>query len=300
MLRGAPSFETIREFVAAARRRSFRAAADELGIDKTVLSRRISRLEQRLGVRLLHRTTRSVTLTEAGSVYLRRCEDLLSRLSDAEAEVSRYASAPTGTLRLAVPNGFGQRCIAPLIPHFMASYPGLELEITFSDRMVDLVEHSLDAAIRIGALQAGGDLKGRTLMPIRRWLCASPDYLNERGIPKRPEDLAQHRLLHFSPLLDGDVWRLTGPTPKEVPVQPVLRADNVEMLRLAAIAGQGIALIADFAVREELQSGQLVTVLPDWQVPPSSAALVYPNAPFLPQKVRALSTFLTARLGRES
>jgi DNA-binding transcriptional LysR family regulator len=300
MLRGAPSFETIREFVAAARRRSFRAAAEELGIDKTVLSRRISRLEQRLGVRLLHRTTRSVTLTEAGSVYLRRCEDLLSRLSDAEAEVSRYASAPTGTLRLAVPNGFGQRCIAPLIPDFMASYPGLELEITFSDRMVDLVEHSLDAAIRIGAPQAGGDLKGRTLMPIRRWLCASPHYLSERGLPKRPEDLAQHRLLHFSPLLDGDVWRLNGPTLKEVPVQPVLRADNVEMLRLATIAGQGIALIAHFAIREELRSGQLVTVLPDWQVPSSSAALVYPNAPFVPQKVRALSTFLSARLGRET
>jgi DNA-binding transcriptional LysR family regulator len=298
MLPARPSFDTIREFVVLARRRSFRGAAAELGIDKTVLSRRISRLEQRLGVRLLHRTTRNVTVTEAGIVYLRSCEDLLSRLSDAEAEVSRYASAPTGLLRLGLPNGFGQRCIAPLIPDFMAAYPDLRLELMFSDRMVDLVDHHLDAAVRIGALQAGGDLKAKSLMPIRRLLCAAPAYLARQGEPHRPEDLARHHLLHFSPLLAGPVWRLVGQTMKEIAIDPILSADNVEMLRLAAKAARGIVLIAEFAVEEELASGDLVPVLAGWEVPSSTASLVYPDAPFVPQKVRALADFLEERCNR--
>lgn len=290
--------EALREFVAVARRLSFRAAADELRLDATVLSRRVARLEARLGVRLLHRTTRKVSLTEAGSVFLARCEDVLTRLQDAEAEVSRFGAAPTGVLRIAVPNVFGQRRIAPLLPAFMAAHPGLRLDVTFSDRMVDLVEAGLDAAVRIGALQTGGDLVVRRLAPNRRVICAAPAYLERHGRPERPADLARHRVLHFSPLLDGETWRLRGPSGEvEVRFDPVLRSDNVEALRVAAVAGEGLALLATFVAGDDLASGRLVSVLDDWHPPKSEVSIVYPNARFTPRKVRAFIEYLVPLLG---
>lgn len=291
-----PDFDALRGFVAVARRLSFRVAADELAMDATVLSRRIARLEGRLGVRLLQRTTRKVALTEAGALYLQRCEDLLARMADAEAEVSRYASGPTGTLRLALPNLFGQRHIAPLIPAFMASHPALRLELAFSDRMVDLLDPQMDAALRIGTPEAAGELRVRRLAPNRRLVCASPGYLERHGEPREPADLAAHRILHFSPLLGGNSWRLQrADQAVDVPVDPVLRADNVEVLRLAALAGEGVALLATFVAGDDLAAGRLRPVLPAWQPPPSSISLVYPNAPFTPLKVRAFSDFLAAQ-----
>lgn len=286
-------FDTMRGFAAVARRLSFRAAADELGMDPTVLSRKVARLEARLGVRLLQRTTRKVSLTEAGAVYFQRCDDLLARMADAEAEVSRYASGPTGTLRLALPNLFGQRHIAPLVPEFMARHPALRIELAFSDRMVDLLDLRMDAAIRIGTMAAAGDLRVRRLAPNRRLVCASPAYLARHGAPREPADLAAHRILHFSPFIEGHAWRLDRcGSEVEVPVAPVLCADNVEVLRLAALAGEGIAILATFVAGDDLAAGRLVPVLPAWQPPASTISFVYPNAPFTPQKVRALSDFL--------
>lgn len=291
-----PDLDTMRGFVAVARRLSFRIAADELAIDPTVLSRKITRLEARLGVRLLQRTTRKVTLTEAGAVYFQRCDDLLSRMADAEAEVSRYASGPTGTLRLGLPNLFGQHHIAPLIPEFMARYPDLRIELSFSDRMVDLVDLQMDAAVRIGILDAVGDMRVRKLAPNRRLICASPGYLQHHGEPQEPADLSSHRILHFSPLLEGNTWRLLrGRREIEVPINPVLASDNVEALRLAAVAGQGIAVLATFVAGADLATGRLIPILPEWHPPETTISLVYPNAPFTPQKVRALSAFLAEK-----
>ena len=285
--------DALREFSVVARRLSYRAAAEELGLDVTVLSRRISRLEERLGVRLLNRTTRRVTLTDAGAAFLARCEDILGRLTDAEAEVSRYASKPMGSLRLAAPNVFGQRVIAPILPAFMAAYPDLRLDLTFSDRMVDLVDSGIDAAIRIGALQAGGDLIVRRLTTNPRHVCAAPAYLDAHGVPEHPVDLARHRILHFSPLLDGESWRLQGPAEMiEARFEPVLRSDNVEALRYAALAGQGVALLADFVAGEDLAAGRLVPLLPAWRAAASDVSIVYPSARFVPRKVRAFVDFL--------
>lgn len=294
-----PSFEAVLAFAAVARRLSFRAAAADLVVDATVLSRRVARLESRLGVRLLQRTTRKVTLTEAGAMYLRRCEDILARLEDAEAEVSRHATGPTGTLRVAVPNVFGQRHIAPLIPEFMSLYPSLRIELTFDDRMTDLLDERCDAAVRIGALEVGGDLRVRRLAPIRRLLCASPAYIDRYGEPEQPRELARHRILHFSPLQSGEKWRLHGPGGSmDVALSPVLKADNVEVLRLAALAGQGIALLASFVASEDLAAGRLVAVMQEWSPAESAAFIVYPNAPFVPQKVRVLTDFLVTKLAR--
>lgn len=291
--------DTMRGFVAVARRLSFRVAAQELAMDATVLSRKIARLETRLGVRLLQRTTRKVMLTEAGAAYLQRCDDLLARLADAEAEVSRYAAGPTGRLRLAVPNLFGQRHIAPLMPAFMALHPGLRIELAFSDRMVDLLDHQLDTTVRIGASEATADLRVRRLATLRRVVCASPAYLERHGEPQQPADLATHRTLHFTPLLGGNSWRLRREgRAVDVAVDPVLRADNAEALRLAALAGTGIAVLADFVIGDDLAAGRLRAVLVDWQLPEAAVYLAYPNAPFTPLKVRAFSDFLAERFAR--
>ncbi len=292
--------DSLREFVAVARRLSYRGAADDLEMDVTVLSRRISRLEERLGVRLLHRTTRRVRLTEAGSAFLARCEDILARIADAEAEVSRLGGEPTGSLRLAAPTVFGQRVIAPLLPEFMTLYPDLRLELTFSDRMVDLVEARLDAAVRIGALQVGGDLIVRRLMANPRRICASPDYLKAYGQPEHPSDLSRHRILHFSPLLDGESWRLSGAAGQvDVRFEPVMQSDNIEAIRHAALAGQGIALLADFVAAQDALEGRLTTLLPHWRAPPSEVSIVYPSGRFVPRKVRAIVEFLARMLERK-
>lgn len=290
-------FEALAEFVAVTRRLNFSAAAEDLGIDRSVLSRRIARLEMRLGVRLLQRTTRRVTVTEAGARFLDRCLDLFDRVDDAEAEVSHYAAEPTGRLRVALPNVYGQRMIAPLLPDFLRANPALRVELTFSDAFADLVANKLDAAVRIGALGAGGDLIVRRLCGNPRYLCASPDYIARNGMPRRPEELSEHSILHFTHLFGGNSWELeSGKGRMQVTLDPLLAADNITALYHAALDGCGIALLADFIAGADLAAGRLVEVLPQWKPAPSEVSIVYPNAPFTPRKVRAWIDFLVSRL----
>lgn len=290
------SSSALSEFVAVARRLSFVKAAEDLGLHPSVFSRRIKKLEQRLGVRLLHRDTRRVTLTDAGVAFLERALDILSRLEDTQAEISNYASEPNGRLRIALPNVFGQLQIAPLLPAFMARYPGLRLELTFKDAFVDLVEGGLDASIRIGALEAGGDLIVRKLSSNRRVICAAPAYLAAYGTPSHPSDLARHKILHFTPLLSGTTWRLKGLNGMiDVVIDPILTADNIEALRHAALAGTGITILATFVAGRDLAEGRLVPVLRDYSPAESTVSIVYQNAPHLARKVRALVEFLTER-----
>jgi DNA-binding transcriptional LysR family regulator len=285
------------EFVAVAKLLSFTNAARELRLHPSVLTRRIKDLEQRLGVRLLNRNTRQVTLTEPGAAFLARAVDILARLDDAEAEISHYASEPHGTLRLALPNVFGQLQIAPLLPDFMERYPAVRMELSFRDTIVDLVADGFDAAIRIGALDAGGDVLVRRLAANRRVICAAPDYLERHGWPQHPEDLRHHRILHFAPLLTGRIWRLVGPDGViEIPVEPALVADNIGALRHAALAGQGITVLATFVAGQDFANGRLVPVFRDIQPEESTVSIVYQNAAFVPRKVRALVDFLIERL----
>lgn len=287
------STSALLEFAAVARHLSFVQAARELGLHPSVLSRRIQALEQRLGVRLLQRDTRRVSLTEAGHALLGRTLDILTRLDDARAEVSRYSAEATGTLRLALPNLFGQLQVAPLLPAFMRQHPGLRLDLSFNDRLVDLVEHNIDAAIRIGALEAGGDYQVRRIADNHRVICAAPAYIASHGAPGTPAELAGHRILHFSPLFGGTTWRLKGAGAEvKVALDPVMSSDNVEALRYAALAGEGIALLATFAAWQDLAAGRLVPLLPDYRLPESTISIIYPHAPYLPRKVRAFIDFM--------
>ncbi len=280
------------EFAAAARHLNFAKAAAELGLHPSVFSRRIKDLERQLNVRLFDRDTRRVALTDAGAVLLEHARDIHTRLHDAATAIAALSSKPAGTLRLTVPVLFGQLHIAPLIPKFLARHPDLKLELTFSDKYEDLAQSGFDAAVRIGALEAGGNLRVRKLAPNRRILCASPAYLAAAGTPRHPSDLAQHRLLSFRPIA-RQVWRLRSPGGViDVAVDPVLTSDNMEPLRLVAVAGAGIAIVAVFGAAQDIAEGRLVTVLRDYQPLESTISVVYRDAPHLPRRVRVLIDFL--------
>ncbi|MFP2912226.1 LysR family transcriptional regulator [Pyxidicoccus sp. 3LFB2] len=287
--------EDMLSFTAVARALSFADAARELGISASALSRRIARLEEALGTALLRRTTRHVSLTEAGTLYLERCADVLTRVEDAEALVSGLAGEPRGRLRVAVPNLFGQLQVAPLLPEFMRRYPRIALELSFTDRYVDLVQEGFDVAIRIGTL-TDSSLVARRLATNHRLLCAAPGYLRGRRPLTKPEDLAQHAGLYFSHLSDGHVWNLQrGDERVAARGRPVLVSDNAEALRLAAVGGCGVTVLATFLVAEDLRAGRLVRVLEGWSVPDTGIFAVHPPGRLVPSKVKAFVSLLAER-----
>ncbi|WP_246357896.1 LysR family transcriptional regulator [Pyxidicoccus fallax] len=287
--------EDMLSFTAVARALSFADAARELGISASALSRRIARLEGALGTALLRRTTRHVSLTEAGTLYLERCADVLTRVEDAEALVSGLAAEPRGRLRVALPNLFGQLQVAPLLPEFLHRYPRIALECSFMDRYVDLVQEGFDVAIRIGTL-TDSSLVVRRLATNHRILCAAPSYLRGRRPLTKPDDLSQHACLYFSLLSEGQVWTLhRGEEQAQARGRPVLIADNAEALRLAAVGGCGVTVLATFLIAEDLRAGRLVRVLDGWSVPDTGIYAVHPPGRLVPSKVKAFVSFLAER-----
>ncbi len=281
----------MRAFVECARRLNFKASADALGLTPSTLGRRIARLEDRLGVALFLRTTRRVTLTEAGAIYLPLCEDLLSALDEADATASSLGGKPTGLLRIAAPTTFARLHLTDTLPEFLSRYPDIRLDVVYSDTYVDVVEERIDVAIRIGRL-ADTSLRARLLAPNIRRLVAAPAYLNDAPPLRTPEDLSRHRLLHFSHLQGGDAWVLEGEGGEyRVPIAPWLRSNDALVLHEAAMSGAGIALLADFISAEGLRDGRLVPVLTDWPVPETGIHALYAGAA-VPPKTRAFIDFL--------
>jgi DNA-binding transcriptional LysR family regulator len=288
-------FESIRSFVVVAQRLSFVEAADTLRVDPSTLSRRIQRLEETLGVRLFNRNTRRVVLTEAGAIYFERCLDILARLDEADATISSLSGEPRGLLHVTLPVTFGQRHIAPALPEFLTLYPQISLDISFSDRFIDVLEENVDVAIRIGKLR-DSQLVARRLAPNRRVLCASPDYLNHYGYPKKPKDLEKHNCLIFSLLATGDAWHLSsGDKQVVVPIKSRFRSDNAEALYQAALNGCGIALLATFIVGEDLKCGRLLTILDEWTTPETDIFAVFAPGRYIPSKIQAFVDFLVKR-----
>lgn len=280
--------EEIEAYAAVAESGSFAAAAKRLGRDASVLSRRVTALETRLGVQLLARTTRRMAFTEAGSAYLRRVQALLGELAVADAEAADQASAPRGVLRLALPSAFGRMWVAPLLPGFLAAHPAIRVEVQHSDRYVDLVGDGMDAAVRVGALRDSG-LITRRLAPFRRLLCASPAYLSARGTPNAPEALAGHACLSFTGHRFGPDWPLRrGSKQVTVRTNGPLVSDDGEALAAAAVGGAGIMLAADWLIGRELADGRLVEVLPGWSEDGTGAVhAMLPPGRLVPAKTRA-------------
>ena len=281
-------------FVSVVKHGNFARAATDNAMTASGVSRVISRLEERLGVRLLQRSTRRLSLTATGAVFYERAQQILNDLDDAEREASADGLQPKGMLRLNAPVVFGRQHIAPLIPALRAAYPALSIELTLTDSYVDLIDEGIDMAIRIGALN-DSRLIARRLCANRRLLVASPDYLTRQGAPLCATDLEQHECLIFTALERSHQWHLVGPEgPVTVSPRGSLRCNNGEALTEAAKRGAGVALGATFSIANALLSGELVRVLPEYEFESTSIYAIYPSTRQLSQKVRATVDFLAA------
>ena len=278
---------------------SFIGAAGALGQSKAAVSRHVAELEARLGVRLLHRTTRRLSLTDEGAAFHGRCKALLADVEAAEAEVTHRADRAVGLLKVNVPVSYGVLRLAPLWAEFMTGHPQVELDVTLSDRFVDLVEEGFDLAIRIGRLGASS-LVSRQMASTRLVACASPAYLQAHGHPTHPQDLARHATLGYSLLADGTTWHFErsdgSEPPQAVKVSPRMWSNSGDTCRAVALAGGGIILKPCFMVGDDLVAGRLVQVLPLWQAPELGIHAVYPSRRHLSPKVRLLVDFLSQAL----
>ncbi|WP_029006982.1 LysR family transcriptional regulator [Azospirillum halopraeferens] len=284
-------------FIKVVEARSFTAAADKLGLSKSVVSRRIADLEYRLGARLLNRTTRRLSLTEVGQAFYERCIRILADLEEAERAASDLHATPRGRLKINAPLSFGLLHLAPAIAQFLDAHPAIEIEIDLNDRFVDLIDEGYDVAVRIGRLR-DSSLIARRLAPNHRVVCASPAYLEAYGTPATPDDLAGHACLIYTNTPTAEQWqfRHDGET-RSVRVSGVLRANNGDMLHAAAVAGRGIAALPTFLCGDSLRAGRLRCLFDDCYFSESGVYAVYPQNRHLSPKVRAFVDFLAARFG---
>lgn len=286
------TLDAMRVFAAVAERSGFSAAADAMDRSTASVTRQVAALEQRLGPRLLNRTTRRVSLTSAGSAYYQRCLQLLADLDDLEATIGAQALEPAGVLRVNAPVSYGIERLGALLPGFRARYPQVELDLSLSDRLVDMVEEGFDVAIRI-TRQPAPMLIARKLGTVRLLACASPAYLARAGTPQHPSDLAGHECLlyHYSP--SGDEVRFQGPEGDiDVRLHGGLRANNGYVLNAAALAGQGIVMQPDFLAEPHLSAGRLLRILPDYALGEVGIFAVYTSRSHVAPKVRSFIDYL--------
>lgn len=271
---------------------SFSKAAEKMGLSTTTTSRLVADLEKQLGTSLLHRSTRRINLTDPGLAYFQRCCQHLDDIALTEFEIKGQNASLGGTLRLSVPSCFGKLVLAPRLIGFIHAHPGLNLEIRFSDRAVDLAEDGIDVAVRI-CQQVPEMLVARPLARIRRVLCASPDYLARHGSPVTPDDLRNHRCLYYLNLAERQHWVFQKDGQEiRVPISGALRANSGEMLRIAAVAGGGIIMEPYFIVGEDLRAGRLVPLLPAYQLETRSVFAVFQHAGRYSAKTRTFVDYL--------
>ncbi|MBU2091801.1 MAG: LysR family transcriptional regulator [Alphaproteobacteria bacterium] len=278
---------------------SFSAAAEKLALSKSAVSKQVARLEDQLGVRLLNRTTRRLSLTEAGELFFARSTEVVAAAEAAEQAVTSLQDKPRGTLRLNSSMSFGQRHLGPAIPEFLFEYPDLSIDMTLTDRFVDLVKEGYDMAIRIGNMP-DSSLIQRRLCDMQPLILASPDYLVRRGAPATPVELTQHNCLCYAYQATGDEWRFSGPEGViRVRVSGQMRANNGDVLMEAAIAGMGIVQLPSFICGDAVRDGRLVPILTNYTLPGAAIHAVYPHARHVSTKVRAFVDFLAHRFGSE-
>ena len=288
-------FKHMQAFVTVVQAGSFVGAAARLDTSKAVVSRQVMDLETELGTRLLHRTTRSLSLTDAGAEYFERSRQILADLAEANAAASAGAAQIGGRLKINAPLTFGNLHLAPLWGEFLKLHPLVELDITLTDRIVDLIDEGYDMAVRISA-QPDSSLVSRPLAHDRMRLCASPAYLRQAAPIHSPHDIAQHSVMAYAWWSGGDSWTLEDAQGKStrITTRPRLRTNSGDTCRAAALADQGIVYQPGFLVGEDLRQGRLLEVLPDLRGPAITVHAVYPSRKHLPGKVRAMVDFLVA------
>lgn len=276
---------------------SFTAAAERLQLSKSVISKYVTRLEDRLGARLLNRTTRRLSLTEAGRILYSRSQRGLEEIEAAEMEVSQLQQTPRGSLRFNTPMSFGILHIAPVLKDFQQAYPDVSIDMSLEDRQIDLVEEGYDLAIRIAELP-DSSLVARRLGPCRHVLCASPAYLQQHGTPRTPEELQAHRALTYGYSESPREWRMLAPDGRyqTVTINSSMHMNNSLALREAILNDAGIVLIPTFIVGADIQSGRLQKILPTYRFQEFSIYAIYPQRKHLSPKVRAFVEFISEKI----
>ena len=291
-------FANIEALVAVVETGSFSKAAERLGNAKSVVSRRVSLLEEQLGVQLLQRTTRTLSLTGPGRQFYERAERILAELDEAEQSIVDASAALRGSLRIAAPLSFGLHHLTAALNDFMGEHPGIEIDLDLNDREINLVEEGFHMAVRIGALR-DSTLLARRLGAARFVTCASPGYLAQYGEPANPADLTRHIGLHYANVTPAQAWQFsTGGREPTVAIPGIrMRANNGDVLAAAALAGLGIITTPTFIVSELIASGKLVPILDAYRRPAVGIYAVYPPGRLTARRVQAFADFLGARLG---
>lgn len=290
-------FTSMTVFVTVVDQGNFTAAAEQLEISRASTSKHIASLEDGVGGRLLNRTTRRISLTEAGKAYYERCKQILEDVAEAECVVTGFSTDPRGLLRINAPMSFGTRHFADIIAQFCRVHSAIDVQLSLSDRIVDVVDEGYDLVIRITQLKESS-LIARKLAPCRRILCASTAYLTEHGVPSHPDELGEHNCLHYAYLESGTSWILNGPDGEHrVKIRSRLTANNGDALCKAAIQGLGIALLPTFIVGDAIRNGELEVILPAYQPVATSIYAVYASRQHLSAKVRTFIDFVVEQIG---
>jgi DNA-binding transcriptional LysR family regulator len=287
--------ESLRAFVKVVELGSFSEAGRSLRLSRSAVSKYVGELENKLGVQLLHRTTRQVSATENGQAYLERVVGILGDLDAADQSVTHLQATPRGMLRVNAPMSFGTLQLGPAVADFMALYPELRIQLVLSDQNVDPVQDGLDVTLRIADLQSSSMI-ARKIMPVPRVICGSPEYFQKQGKPLHPIDLREHSCLTYGYLSTGNQWKLTGKDGEHWVQAPwTLCANNAEVLRDAAAKGRGIALLPTFVAVDALRERTLITCLDEYHAPTLSLYAIYPPTRHLARKVRLFIDFLVER-----
>jgi DNA-binding transcriptional LysR family regulator len=287
-------FENARVFVAVVESGGFTAAAERLGLSRAAASKHVQQLEERLGARLLERTTRRVSVTEAGRAFYQQSRRILTDLDDAERAAGELHNEPRGELRVIAPTNFGLAEIGTAITDLLVTYPRLHINLTFNDRVTDPIEGGYDVAISVGRPRGtSSSLIVRKLNTSRRVLCAAPDYLSRRGVPTQPEDLTSHDCLSYSYLEEPDEWHLIGRDGERVvKVSGPIVTSHRQVLRTAAVRGLGIAYGPIVFFHDDMAAGRVVRVLPQFELPEATIYAVYPAGRQLSAKVKVFNDFM--------
>lgn len=291
-------FASMQAFVRVVESGSFSRAAERLGVTRAAISKQVRQLEEHLGVRLLNRTTRQVALTETGASFYERATAILDDMTEAELAASRLNEEPRGILKIAAPMSFGTLHLADAVGDFMTRWPDVTVQLSLNDRFVDLIEEGFDVGVRIGKL-TDSSLIARKIAPMPIVLCAAPDYVASRGAPASPEELRDHHCLHYGNLEAGGSWKLSDQsgTIRNVTIASRICVNNGDVLRTVALAGQGIALLPSFLIGDDIDSGDLVRILPDYAAPEASLYAIYPPNRYLAAKVRVFIDHLVGFAG---
>ncbi len=278
----------------------FTAASTVLGLTPSAVSRQVSQLEDRLGARLLNRTTRRISLTEIGAAYYERARAALDALAEAEQAVVDLSAAPSGVLKISMPSIFGNIHVAPILPAFAERFPEITLDVSINDRFVDLVEEGLDVAVRVAELR-DSSLVARRIAPFRRLVCASPDYVQRHGRPDSPAELKDHDCLVLTSYQPRGHWQFgAGKTLRSLRVSGSIESNSADVLREAARAGVGLVQLPSYVLSQDIKSGALLPLLTGHEADNRDVFAVYPASRHLSPKVRAFVDYLVATLGRPS